>query len=503
MTNVRITTPLGDIVVRLYDTLQLRRNFIKLAFIFMLLTLSLSASANNDISYDYPNIPLLEINTKEMEEPTCQRIDPPSGCFGNSITNNDYVQGDMKVWIDHKVVYSSYGTVDGEYGMKLKIRGNSTAVFMPQHPYKIKLSKKADLFFTGDPLMENKEWVLLSIAVWNTQFANNMTDLTPILGACVSRSLGTPWTPRYRFVNLVMNGTYRGCYVLAEAVGRSDGRINIKKNGFIIEYDAYWWKPGEEYFKTDHWHQGMGYTFKYPDNDDVTDSIKTLYRDYMNEVEQRIFDPQAEADDYIDYTSFARWLLIHDILGTSDSGGSNIFLYKESMNPLCFTASLLKMGPTWDYDTCFKVGDGNLAVIHDWNMFYFKELVQKTLFVAEYRRLWYEVKDKLFNDVSSYFETFLADEGDAIEQSIKMSHKLYGQTYLSIKDQSDEILRLFKQRLQSLDALFCTTDLASLLRVSSQEIKGYNYDLNGIRLSGSPKRGFYIRDGRKVIKIGF
>lgn len=499
MSNIKISTSLGDIVISLfYKTLQQRVNSIRLVFIYALLSLTLSMSADNDISYDYPNIPLIEIYTHNMEEPTCQRIDPPSGCFGNSITNNDYVQGNMKVWMNHEVVYSSYDNDDVEFGMKLKVRGNSTGAFLKQHPYKIKLSKKVDLFSTGDPLMENKEWVLLSTAVWNTQFTNQTTDLTPMLGACVSRCLGTPWTPRYRFVNLVMNGTYRGCYVLTEAVSRSDGRINIKKDGFIIECDAYWWKPGEEYFKTEHCHQGMGYTFRYPDNEDVTDSVKTLYREYMNEAEQRIFDANAEADDYIDYTSFARWLLIHDILGSSDAAGSNIFLYKERMNPMNFTASLLKMGPTWDYDTCFKVGDGNLSNIHDSEIFYFEELMRKPLFIAEYYRQWHEIKDKLFDDVSSWFETFLADEGEAVDLSIKMSHKLYGQAYSSVQYQSEEILRLFKQRLQSLDGLINTTDL-NLPRVSSQNSNRYYYVPSGICLPSKYSGGFYIKGGRKFI----
>ena len=500
MVKVKFQTILSDIVARLYDEtpLRYRDKFIRFALVYTLLTLTLSISADNDISYNYPNIPLIEIYTHNMEEPTCQRIDPPSGCFGISITNNDYVQGNMIVWMNHKIVYSSFNNED-VFGMKLKIRGNSTGASLMQHPYKIKLNKKVDMFFTGDPLMENKEWILLSIAVWNTQFSNQTTDLTPILGACVSRCLGTPWTPRYRFVNLVMNGTYRGCYVLTEAVSRSDGRINIKKNGFIIEYDAYWWKPGEEYFKTEHCHQGMGYTFKYPDNDDITDSIKTLYREYLNEVEQRIFDVKAEANDYIDYTSFARWLLIHDILGSYDAAGSNIFLYKESMNPINFTTSLLKIGPTWDYDTCFKVGDGNLAQIHDSNIFYFTELIRKPLFIAEYCRQWNEIKDKLYDEVSSYFKTLLADEGEAIDQSIKMSHELYGQTYSSIQYQSEEILGLFKQRLNSLDDLINTPDLIYLPRCSSQDSKDYYYVLSGIRLPNKPKGGIYIKGGRKFI----
>lgn len=466
--------------------------------LFLTFALSLSVFADDDISYDYPDIPLLEIYTQDMVEPTCERIDAPSGCFGNTITNNEYVFGNMKVWMNHEVVYSSYGKTADEYGMKLKIRGNSTGAFMKQRPYKIKLGKKADLFFTGDPLAENKEWVLLDIGVWNTQFTNALTDLTTLLGACVSRCLGTPWTPRYRFVNLVMNGTYRGCYVLAEAVGRSDGRINTKKTGFVLEYDAYWWKPDEEYFKTDHCHSAMAFTFKYPEDEAITDSVKTLYRDYLNDIEQYIYDPQAEVDDRIDYTSFARWLLIHDILGTSDAAGSNIFLYKESMDPKKPTASLLKMGPTWDYGACFKVGNDEMSVIHDMALFYFNELIHKPLFFAEYHRLWQDVKDRLYDDVSNYFDSLLAAEGEAIDQSFVMSHKLYKQEYLSLTNQRDEILEKLKLRLQSLDNLINIANAIRLPEATPQDANGFWYDITGRRLQGKPKGGIYIKGGKKV-----
>lgn len=500
MSKVKVKTTLGDTIVCTYvETAKYRDSCLKIVFAYLFCNFSLSASAENDLSYDYPNIPLIEIYTQDMEEPSCQKINPPSGCFGTGITDNVYVQGNMKIWINHKVVYSSYDIVDDEYGMKLKIRGNTTGANLSQHPYKIKLKKKADLFFSENSSMANKEWVLLSIAVWNTKFTSNTTDLSPFLGASVSMCLGTKWTPRYRFVNLVMNGTYRGCYVLTEAVNRSEGRIDITKSGFIIEYDAYWWKPKEEYFKTEHCHQAMAFTFKYPEDEDITDSVKTLYREYMDEVEQSIYDAQTEADDYIDYTSFARWLLIHDILGTIDAAGSNMFLFKESMNPHDYTESLLEMGPTWDYDSCFGANDDELSTIHNLDIFYFNELMRKPLFNAEYIHLWQEVKDKLYDEVSSYFNILLTKEGQAIDESIKKSRRLYRQPYVSLTSQCAETLKLLKHRLQCLDYLINTKDFIPSPKASQQEIKGPCYDMTGMPVQGATKARFYKKGRNKII----
>lgn len=123
------------------------------------------------------------------------------------------------------------------------------------------------------------------------------------------------WVPRTQFVNLVLNGKYQGIYHLSETFERSDSRVNIGKKGLLIENDAYWWKPGEVYFKTNHQNKSMGYTFKYPDSDDVTEAELANITTYMNSVEEAIFSDN-EADNYLDYTEFARWILAHDILGS-------------------------------------------------------------------------------------------------------------------------------------------------------------------------------------------
>lgn len=55
------------------------------------------------------------------------------------------------------------------------------------------------------------------------------------------------WTPAYEYVNVMINGKYQGLYMLLESVERDDDcRINVSKNGYIFEYDMYWWK--EDYY---------------------------------------------------------------------------------------------------------------------------------------------------------------------------------------------------------------------------------------------------------------
>lgn len=461
-------------------------------------TMQIVALGVDNISYNYPNIPLLEIYTENSVEPSCRKLETPPGCWGESITDNDYVNGNLKLWIDHQEAYSSGEFDSGVYGMKLKIRGNSSGVNLEQHPYKIKLFSKADLFFSGDTLQENKEWVLLSIAVWNKRYKSKYTDVTPFIGACVSQVLGTEWTPRYQFVNLVMNGTYRGCYVLADAIGRSDGRINTKKSGFIIENDAYWWKPNEEYFQTRLGDWSMGYTFKYPKDENITDSVKTLYCDYMSQIENMIYDDNLEADLYIDNESFARWLLVHDILGTVDAAGSNMFLFKRSMSQDSPFESRLRMGPSWDYDTIFRADDKDFSTIHNSDLFYYKQLIKKTSFFTEYSRLWTEYKDTLYEEVANCLNCICAN-GEEIDKSLKASYQLYGQNYTPISEQCEESLMLLYNRMLSLNEIMYNLFNESKIEPVYANMDSSCHDLMGCRVNRMKKNGLYVYNNKIVL----
>jgi hypothetical protein len=108
--------------------------------------------------------------------------------------------------------------------------------------------------------------------------------MTTIAGFKVSELVGMVWTPRHHFVNVVINGAYRGPYLLCESVKRNpDCRLNVDKwCGFIFECDPYWWN--EDVYVTSDRHPSYNYTFKYPDSEDITqeqlDYMQTLVKAY-------------------------------------------------------------------------------------------------------------------------------------------------------------------------------------------------------------------------------
>ena len=129
------------------------------------------------------------------------------------------------------IVYDSGNFLKGESGMTIKIRGNTSA-YDEKKPYKIKLQKKADLLLRGeDNIYKDKNWLLIKDETLNAKMGFKLNEL-----------LGFEWTPQYRYVNLVINGNYKGVYMLVEAITRNNKcRLCVDDDGYIFEYDAYWW----------------------------------------------------------------------------------------------------------------------------------------------------------------------------------------------------------------------------------------------------------------------
>lgn len=458
---------------------------------------------------DWPDLPLLTIETVDHVMPTATVVYPPEGGVGTGIIS-DYVQGHLTITLNGKNLYDSGDYVKGESGIRLKIRGNSTGAYLDQHPYKIKLSKKADLLFS-DKKTKSKDWALLSIYMGNQAMKNGSNNIIVHAGLALGQALDFPWTPRTRPVNVVINGEYQGLYHLIETVERADERVKTDKSGFLIEDDAYWWKPGETYFKTDRQHPSMGFTFKYPDPDDMSEERFDAVKNFMNSAEEAIFE--GKGAEYVDYESFARWLLCHDILGTSDTSGSNLFMYKESLGDDDTSCSKLKMATPWDFDTSFCVSDDTWGVQHISTILFFSELLKDKDFAEKYLEVYDKYKDKVYPYLDDYFKSFKENYGEAFEKSMVLHGNKYKECCKNTLDeQIDDILAHFKVRLATMETLTQQfRDVLSSVKVASRTEKSMVrlFDIYGTNCSSMDEKalrpGIYIEqysDGttRKVYK---
>lgn len=249
----------------------------------------------------------LYITTIDGEEPTFEIVYPPEGGTGVGICNRTKVMGRMVMTTGTDTLYDSGEWAEGASGMSIKVRGNTSAASAKEQlPYKIKLVKKADLLMRGSKVYKHKDWVLLR-GTWHSKvFANQQTCILPLVGTEVSRATGAEWAPEGNFVQVYLNGKYRGIYYLIEAIARGDGRIQVDDSGFIAENDAYWWNADGAYFKTSRQENSMGWTFKYPDLDDITDGQRDEMANCIEAFEDSLYNTAAP------WTVLPTCTLLHD-----------------------------------------------------------------------------------------------------------------------------------------------------------------------------------------------
>ena len=443
-------------------------------------------------------LPLLTITTTDGTEPQGYPVYPPEGCVGVGLAGNEYVSGRLVITLGDSVLYDSGEYMNKVSGMQIRQRGNTSSLWNKK-PYKIKLSKKADLLFRGDSKYKDKDWLLL----------REGTTLNVPVGFKVSELVGQRWTPKYSYVNLVINNDYKGCYVLTESIEVEEGRCDISDTGFIVEDDAYWWNEDVS-FKGSILPYQMGYTFKSPDYDDISARTFENITNYIYDVENALVNGEC-IYEYIDVTSFAAWLLGHDILGTSDAAGSNRYLVKYDFfedNP---TSSLLEMGPLWDFDDIFKRED-MWSQQHSGNYkFYYKYLLEDKWFLENYCLLWETLSATLYDNMMDYVYNLRDSIGPEIDASRELDDRRWGRSKPSnsVAADAEYISSWFGKRVLWINNEIFSWDFSSVADIVN-DFRDKNFDVYKIngqlymnnvtpeQLKGLPK-GIYVYGGKKII----
>ena len=430
-------------------------------------------------------LPVLTVNTINSEEPTCDYVFAPQGAFGISTTNNTKVPGRCVLTLREDTLFDSGEYVKDQSGMTLKIRGNTSAYYSSKKPFKLKLEKKNDLLARGDSCYYDKNWVLLTEG----------DNLQTMFGNKVNELVGMPWTPAMKYVNLIINGDYRGIYLLIEQVKRNaDCRLNVDKHsGFIIERDAYWWNE-DPYFKTDL--LGIEYTFKYPDDNDVTtDQISYIKR--WTENFENVLQQNGAYEQYIDLNSWASWLIAHEILGTYDSGGSNIFIVKNDSTE----NSLLQMSTLWDFGSIMKQPTQWPRIRTD-NFFYFKKLLasKNKSFIEAYARRWQELQTFVFDSLDIFFDRFeQSEEAIAIKKSRPYEYARWDYYDDSLEKNIEDIRQWISDRQQWLQDNINNITTEKKYNQTTENNRSHYYNLNGQPINVNNYQGIVIRKNKKIV----
>ncbi|MBQ8447568.1 MAG: CotH kinase family protein [Clostridia bacterium] len=269
---------------------------------------------------------------------------------------------------------------------EIKGRGNATFGYYKK-PYQIKLAEKTALL----GMDKAKTWILLA----------NYTDQSALHNALafkLGEALGVPYNIEYNFVNLYIDGEYRGLYMICEKVQVDSSRVDIadlekateKANedveldelgttkvtnnyltqvtiiteyqyanvpkspeditgGYLVELDNNYGTREPCYFKTAN---GNVYVVKSPEYASRAE-VEYIARLFAN-MEEALYSETGynsrneHFSKYIDVESFAAVYTVQELMKNWDAYTSSMFFFKDADEG--DVQSKIYMGPLWDLD---------------------------------------------------------------------------------------------------------------------------------------------------------
>lgn len=274
---------------------------------------------------------------------------------------------------------------------RIRGRGNATWYwYTDKRPYKLKLDESFGM--CGMPA--NRDWTLLALHGDNSL-------MREAYETCLASKIDLPYQIRQEYVRVVLNGFSQGLYIICESVENAKHRIDVDKDGFIIEKDNHA-ELETVLFVSD---IGHTFTFKYPDNGDIdnNDDNWKFIKDYVNKFEAAIYgkdfdDTEKGYRKYIEPKSFAKWYLLQEICNNYEP---NPFYVMKNRG------SLLEAGPTWDGEWSFGESFQDekgwsqpptqpSATTSIWSgRTYYRQLLQDDYFKYLVRKEWERLKPKI------------------------------------------------------------------------------------------------------------
>jgi len=302
------------------------------------------------------HLPIVIVNTNGQDIPNENKITAHMGIIDNGPGETNYLS-------------DPYNHYDGFIGIEL--RGSSTQWF----------PKKQFAVETRDSLGENNNVSLFGMPEENDWIFNApYTDkslMRNVLIYNMARDAGR-YASRSHYFELVLNGDYRGVYVLLEKVKRDENRVDITTlnpndvsgddltGGYIIKIDKWdgenvggWYsEPQLENYS------GFYYQYHYPKPDDIVTEQQGYIINYIDNFEQVIINENSSDSisgyaNIINWYSFVDFLIMQEIAKNVDGYRLSNYMYKDNDS----NDGRLVAGPIWD----FNLGFGNADYYEGWD----------------------------------------------------------------------------------------------------------------------------------------
>ena len=390
---------------------KIRPFWVAVTLLFVLLT-QVSCGNDNDFETGGQNpggevpeetlfLPLIEINSV------------------GAIVDEPKVRSTMKITEDGEITYEGIAGIE--------IRGASSQMF-DKKSYGLETwdNNNEDINVSLMGMPEEEDWVLHGPYSDKSLIRNKLIyDLSSDIGRYASRT---------RFVELIINGDYKGVYVFMEKLKRDKNRIDISKlnpdensgedltGGYILKIDKIAGNNlGEGYNDQNSFasnvpapYAGGGeirFLYEYPDAEDISTEQKAYIQQYLHDFEEALSsddfrDPDAGYAAYIDIESFIDFFILNEISHNVDGYRLSTFMHKDK-------SGKLNMGPIWDFNLAFGnadyCGGGNTNTWayrfnercpgDFWSVpFWWYRLLEDPYFVQELKTRWASYRGNVLSD---------------------------------------------------------------------------------------------------------
>jgi CotH kinase protein len=280
------------------------------------------------------------------------------------IVDEPKVKSEMKIYVKDSVVATE--------NIGIEIRGAISQLLYEKKAYAFETWDATNVAVPksvlGLPI--ESDWILYGPYGDKTLIKN-------VVAYQISNSIGR-YAARTAFVEVEINGSYKGLYVLMEKMKRDKNRIDLKKlditnndtatisGGYILKID----KTAGNGNTTQVNYTALNsfnslydvngiltqnvkthFLFDYPSDVKITTQQRKYITDYVQNFEKALASPDFKTDltgykKYMDVPSFIDFFLLTELMQNHDGYRLSTYLQKER-------GEKLKMGPIWDFDLTF------------------------------------------------------------------------------------------------------------------------------------------------------
>ncbi|MAS68596.1 MAG: secretion system protein Por [Flavobacteriaceae bacterium] len=302
-----------------------------------------------DINFTSSNLPIVILNTGGANIPDEPKIEATMKIIKRPENELNYV-------IDE----SNPDYLDFDGPIQIEVRGSSSQLF----------SKKQYSLTTYDSTGEKDNVKLLGLPKENDWILNALAYDTTFVRDYVSYKLSNSlnqYASRAEYCELILNGEYRGIYMLLEKLKADDNRINIKKikdddnelpdltGGYIVKADKIEGTEELGWSMPSYGWGNVNFAYEVPKPEDKTSQQDDYIQNVFNQLADTSYNPSNNSsnaslfDGYpsiIDIPSFIDFMLLNELASNVDAYQFSTFFHKDR-------GGKLRAGPVWDFNLTF------------------------------------------------------------------------------------------------------------------------------------------------------